>query len=382
MSRLPSYLPRKVLCFSREAGGAAAVAPVCHALKQDGWPLLLLAKGPALTGFPDRGLDCQEVDGFNSAEIEALCRKHLGGLPDVLFTSATSLPSLDLTERLLWRWASEHKIPSAALIDQWQNYAIRFSGVEPSERLAYLPDRILVMDEMAAQEADDDGLPSERLEVTGQPGFDAIIHEHQALAAETGLRARFGLPEDATIVTFAAEALRQDFGDSLGYDEQSVLTFVGNVLNDLAPRLGKLLLAVKLHPQNRLENFTWAETHWPNIAVRLFARDITPRQIIAASDFVVGMSSVMLVEAILAGLPTMAFELEARREPQCIASRAGAIPHLPDREQARAALEKLLTTPAFRAEYLARQAQWGINGDAVGRCLDALSRLKISSENE
>lgn len=367
--------PRPVLSFSREAGGAAAIAPVCQELIRQGWPLLLLAKGPAVKGFADRGLNCIEIGDFDPAIIEDLCRQHLGGLPQLLFTSATSLPGLDMTERLLWLWAAKSGIPSAALIDQWQNYAIRFSGIEASERLAYLPDRIMVMDDYARFEAEADGLPAERLVITGQPAFDAIIHEHQALLAEPGLRQAHGLSESATIVTFAAESLHKDFGDSLGYDEQSSLAFIGDALNAIAPTLGEVVLAVKLHPQNDAGEFDWAESRWPNLTVRLFARDITPRRMIAVSDYMTGMSSIMLVEAILAGIPTLSVELNAKREPQCIASRAGAIPPLSKPDEAREVLEKLLTEPQYRTEYLARQNLWGINGDAVGRCLTILSQL-------
>jgi hypothetical protein len=365
-----------MLSFTREAGGAAAIAPVCRELRAQA-DLLLLAKGPAVTVFRDRGLDAVEIGAFDGAEVERLCAGALGGLPQLVFTSATSLPTLDMTERLLWRWAARHRVPSAALVDQWQNYALRFSGPAPDERLAYLPDRIMLMDDQARREAIADGLPAERLVVTGQPAFDDIRREHAALLADRArLRAAHGMPAEAYVVTFVAESLASDYGDSLGYDEQSTLVFLGDALQEIAPAAGPLFLAIKLHPQNDPAQFGWARERWPGLTPLLVAREATPREMIVMSDLVVGMTSVMLVEAILAGRPTVSLELDARREPQLVATRAGAIPALRTADAARRVLAGLLLEPAARERWLVDQNRWRIHGDAVGRCMDVLARLR------
>lgn len=351
------------------------LAPVILGLRTLGQRVALLAKGPATEGFAARGIEFIEIGDFDKAEMERLCIRELGGPPDLVFTSATSLPQLDMTERLLWRWAAERGIPSAAIIDQWQNYAIRFSGEAEAERLAYLPDRIMVMDDLARCEAIASGLPAERLVVTGQPAFDSILREHWALPSPDELRAAHGLPVACPLVTFVAERLGRDFADSLGYDEVSTLEFLGGALDAIAAVTGPLTLAVKLHPQNTMDQFDWAVGRWPRVEVHLFAREITPRRMIAASDLVVGMSSVMLVESILVGRPTVSIELDARREPQLVAARTGAIPGIRRRDEASNLLRRLLTDARARDEYLAAQNAWGIGGDAVARCIDLLSRL-------
>jgi hypothetical protein len=366
-----------MLSFAREAGGAAAIAPVCRELRARGCGLLLLAKGPAVAAFRDRGLASAEIGAFDGAEVERRCADGLGGLPELVFTSATSLPTLDMTERLLWRWAARHRVPSAALVDQWQNYAVRFSGTDPAERLAYLPDRILVMDEQARREAIVDGLPAERLVVTGQPAFDDIRREHQALLADRArLRAAHGMPAEARVVTFVAESLARDYSDSLGYDEQSTLAFLGDALRELAPAAGPLFLAIKLHPQNDPVQFGWALHRWPGLTPQLFAREVTPREMIVMSDLVVGMTSVMLIEAILVGRLTVSLELDAKREPQLVATRAGALPALRTADAARRVLADLLLDRAACERYIAGQNRWSIHGDAVGRCMDVLSGLR------
>jgi hypothetical protein len=184
------------------------------------------------------------------------------------------------------------------------------------------------------------------------------------------------MPEEARVVTFVAESLASDYGDSLGYNEQSTLAFLGDALQELAGAAGPLFLAIKLHPQNDPAQFGWARERWPDLTPRLFAREATPREMIVMSDLVVGMTSVMLVEAIIAGRPTVSLELDARREPQLVATRAGAIPALRTADAARRALADLLLDAAARERYLVDQNRWGIHGDAVGRCMDVLARLR------
>ena len=56
--------PKKVLAFAREAGAAAAIAPVCYAMLKHGWRLLLLAKDYGLDIFRSQKLNCTESVPF------------------------------------------------------------------------------------------------------------------------------------------------------------------------------------------------------------------------------------------------------------------------------------------------------------------------------
>jgi len=83
-------------------------------------------------------IDCGETRPIQKEDFSLLDRY----APELLITSATSLPAVDMSEKYLWRQAKQRGIPSLAFLDQWQNYAVRFSGRQDSERLAYLPDWI------------------------------------------------------------------------------------------------------------------------------------------------------------------------------------------------------------------------------------------------
>ena len=94
-------MPARILAFSREAGGAAAIAPVLLELKETA-ELLVLAKDYAKSIFRDTGLSPIPFPEFSDEAVDRMIADHLGaGIPDVVFTSATSLPQLDMTERYL-----------------------------------------------------------------------------------------------------------------------------------------------------------------------------------------------------------------------------------------------------------------------------------------
>ena len=157
----------KVLAFAREAGGAAAIAPALQELLGHA-SVVILAKDYAHEVFHRAGLRTVTFTECSDAALSRVLAEHWAGqLPEAVFTSATSLPQLDMTEKHLWRWARQQRIPSVAVLDQWQNYAARFSGLGPEEHLAYLPDWIAAMDERAKHGLVAEGLPAERVVVTG-----------------------------------------------------------------------------------------------------------------------------------------------------------------------------------------------------------------------
>jgi len=363
--------PLCVLAFAREPGGAAAIAPALHELGRE-LRLLVLAKDYALDVFREAGVPALPLPEFAEATVAAACAAHLGGeAPGVLLTSATSLPQHDMTERYLWRWARSRGVPSVAVVDQWQNYALRFSGPGPEEHLRYLPDWIAAMDEHARRGMMADGIPGERVVVTGQPALDKLarLRETYAPTDRDALRQAMGVEPGAGLVCFVAEVVARDFGESLGYTEDSVLRDVlwacGRLL---AEGQGPLHLAVKLHPKNEPADFRHLTAPGgPGLRVTVHWKEQPPLPLVMASDVVLGMTSVLLVESILLGRPTVSLQPGARREDGLIATVVGAIPRLDSREACLRTLRGLLRDETFRAAYLERQSRLRTDGLAAGR---------------
>ena len=359
----------KVLAFSREAGGAEAIAPICKILNSDD-DLLLIASGHAVNLFNDQKLNPIEFC-YNEKVLEDLCHNKFGTLPERLLTSAASLPHIDMTERQLWQWAQRKNILSVAVLDQWQNYALRFSGQTPNERLAYLPNKICVMDDLAKNEMIKDGLPSERIVITGQPAFERLQAGPKNSPPKTKmLRSKLNISTREKILTFVAESLQKDFGNTLGYNELTTLDAIGAILSEL--NLNHLTIIIKLHPENQLSEFKGFIKKWPNLNIHLIKDEFLASEIFAISNFIIGMSSIMLIEAAIVGKPVISLEINARKEPQLALTRCGVIPFIQNHGEASRIIKSMLTDPSFLSAHIAKQTSWSTQLGATKKCLSIL----------
>jgi hypothetical protein len=371
----------RILCFAREAGGAEALAPVIKRLSH-WYNVLLLAKDYALPIFQRHNLEHKIYHTHSKEALATLIRDYWHGLmPDVVLTSATSLPWSDMTERLLWRWAGEHSVPSIAIVDQWQNYGVRFSGCQADEHIAYLPTRITTLDDRAKQEMIKEGIPEELIVVTGQPAFDALFDEKKAFTPSDRqtVREKVGAETGSFLVVFVSEAFQRDFSDSLGYTEASTLEFLIRTLSAIVEETGiKLHLVVKFHPQNIPSDFTGLDFSQSSLKfpINIIRQEIRPRPLVLASDLVVGMTSVLLVESILLGLPTISVTLNSKKmDIGLVAISVGALPWLRLEDKAAESIGELIKDPDFRKRWLEQQKALNVLPDATGRVVREVEKL-------
>lgn len=374
---------KRILAFAREAGGARAIAPVCHAMRDEGWEVLLLAKDYALDIFRKQKLNCLEFPHFNIEALDILITNKFKFLPNLVFTSATSLPALDMTERYLWKWGQNQKIPTVGLVDQWQNYSLRFSGVDKDEYLAYLPDYIFIMDELAKTDAIKDGIPEDRIVVTGQPAFDIIKNNKKNNFFVDKIKTKLHISQTPIVITFVSEALLKDFGDTLGYNEQLMLEFLGNALYEYVGQNKDLniILLIKLHLENKNEEFNWVLGKWPSLKKQIINKELTSAEVIAISDIVIGMQSVMLLESILRDKATVSLQINSRGDSQLAATKAGAIPFITTVNVAKKTLGLLLFDEVYRKQYLQKQREWKILGDGTGNCIKFFKKIITKKNN-
>lgn len=369
----------RVLAFSREAGGAEAILPVVELALKDGLEVLLTGKDQSLDNYSRAGVRAGVMLRGDADEVAALCGAEWGvNVPDVLLTSAVSLPHLDMTENRLWRWAEEAGVPTLAVLDQWQNYALRFSGPGDDERLAYLPGLCCVMDETARQGMVEEGFPPGRIAVTGQPAFDKLT----ALARDFGppdraevLRA-VGLNPERKTVMFAAEVLKRHFGHGYGFTEAQSLDLLAQALEEMAE---PLQVALKLHPQSELSDFAAGtlDKLRRGGGLAVVAGEVSPWRLALGCDVTVGMMSVLLTEAALLGRPVAAVLPGAGEKAlaQCHPVKAGAIAPLVSAEGIARALTGLLHDDEYHRRWMERQRAVSHESGAAGRVLDKLKAL-------
>jgi len=159
-------MTKNILFFSAEAGGAEVLTPVVRLLRNSPlYEICVLSYGHGRKRFLANGIECVETGKIVKGDRDALERYH----PDLIITSAAGIPRFDMSDKYLWETARETGIKTIAFLDQWQNYAMRFSGVEEGERLAYLPDLINCIDHFGLEEMKSEGFPEDMLVPLGHP---------------------------------------------------------------------------------------------------------------------------------------------------------------------------------------------------------------------
>ncbi len=352
---------KRLLIFSGDPGGAACVVPVIKALPV-GYETTVLSKASAVQAFRTHNVDTIDINGFSVERLESIIS---GFKIDGVLTSASSLPEKDMTDRWIWQWARRNNIPSIAVLDQWDNYVPRFSGAHGRDRLAFLPDKICVMDELAQTEMVREGFPKDALCVTGQPALEIFEGKMSDIRAEVPKKYCERKP-GALRLTFFSQPIFNFYGSSLGYDECSVLNDIMSVSSDMAREHGlEVTLVCKLHPKNSVDDFSKANR---SAGIKLvFVKDeLLNEDLIAASDIVLGMNSVMMIHSILAGIPTICYEPGIKtRESDFMPVRIKAIPRVTDRNGLADLIRMLRSDREYLQHYLSGQKACRSHSGAV-----------------
>jgi hypothetical protein len=317
--------PRSIAVMARDAGAAAALAPVARELIERGDRVSIVAHGKAATAFELRRLPVLAFPGAPSHEqIEGLLVRHR---TDVLLTGTSMKAAAD---RAWWDAARAHGIANLALVDHWSNLSERFSHREDFDSL---PDVIAVMDHNTVEALVAAGCPADRIRVTGQPYFDNLAHS-SILARRPDARRDLGVENARVVIVFASEPQARYYGSGpddprwLGYTEHDVLDLVSDAAREVTP---DALLIVKLHPLEDDEAFVDLADHGiaggPEIRI---LRAYPTSDLIAAADAVVGMTSIFLLESATLGVPTVSVRPGGGEDPY-IGAHAGRIVSITDR---------------------------------------------------
>jgi len=335
----------KVLALAGDAGGARALSPVLKRLAaQPGITLQVQAYAAAVEIWRREGWPVAPVD----VSAVASC--------DRLLLGTSWQPEQWELEAIAA--AGKAGIRSVSVLDSWVNYRVRFLNRRGE---FVLPDAIAVMDESARTEMLAEGFPSEYLAVTGHPGFDELERFHsaeaQAAAREKVTQALWlegshpaqgavlphpnplplgegrGEGERSTNSThavsppllfiFASQPISQMAdGASWGYDERLVLAdFIAALDATLQARGQQAVLLVKRHPR---ESGELVLPKAASLSIHVVDDSLGDyRELVAASNFVLGMNSNLLLEACLLGKPVISYQPGLLRPDPLPSNRLG-----------------------------------------------------------
>jgi hypothetical protein len=215
-----------------------------------------------------------------------------GAAPRRLFVSAGFNHAL---ETAAVGWARDRGLPVGQFVDSWLNYALRFAR----EGRLVLPDRIVVIDDKAASEAVEEGLPRAKLVAVGQPAWEAA----RPLPAAPAGRA-----------LFLSGPVRAQYADRLGYDEWSCWDLVLKTQEQVPELLSDL----------------WYGRH--PVQTEITVDKVSPARLIAESmsalaevDIVMGVFSSPMIDALIGGRRVISVQPGAVGRDMCPLSRHGRI---------------------------------------------------------
>lgn len=297
-----------VLIFVEDPGAANYVAGLPAALAQKGWRTRMLAGGLAYEHLRQQGVTVESVPHPATAE------KILASTAPRLLLVGTS-SNLDTLGLKLVTAVRSMGIESIGVVDGLANADYRFRG-RSDNPLAYAPDWLLLPDEWTKEAYVALGYPAERAVACGHPHYDYVRRMAAQLAREDriALRQRLlpGVSNDQKVIVFAAETSTSPKPQQCQRSAEYTLVGRGKstgrtdiVLEeflDATPLVNpRPYLVLRLHPKNTLDEFTAYLDEFD-----LVSRGGSPLELIYVADLVVGMTTMLLMEAALLGRPTLA----------------------------------------------------------------------------
>lgn len=357
-----------MLVFVEDPGAANGVLTLAPALHARGAWACVVAAEPALSYMRGRSNGVTALGADDTAAM--LLERHAPSV--VLVGTSENERTLGLA---LVDAARERGIATAGFVDGFANAAFRFRGTS-SDALAHCPDVVLVPDAPTRDAFVGLGLKASRILVTGHPHHDEVLAKRALLEAEgrAAVRRRSipGAAPDAKVVTFVSE-LSTGF-DPTQFKRSADYTLQGRgerdgrteiVLEELVDALRAhkdtpIHLVVRLHPKNTRAELGSLLDEAAEVGEGGSALDV-----VFASDLVVGMTSMLLVEASLLGRPTLSIVPRAVEKAWLPTIAAGTTPCATTRAEISREI----------ASWHAREGtatESSVAAGALGRMVDAL----------
>jgi hypothetical protein len=241
-------------------------------------------------------------------------------------------------------------IQTLGVVDAAVNAQFRFRG-SSDVPLAHVPDWMIVPDEATADAFDQLGFPRDRISIVGHPARDLARRRSQSLrlAVDDGCHAR---TQDKYRIVFVSEL--SDGLDQGQYTRSKDYTLMGRgnssartaiVAEELLDALSALrdhhginsTLVLRLHPKQAKSDLGALSDEFDEVSI-----GGDPLEVVATSDLVVGMTSMLLLQASDMGLNCLSI-LPREQEKAWLPDVAlGVIPSVTERSSLRVALLNLL----------------------------------------
>lgn len=333
-----------ILIYAEDPGAANYVAGLPAVLAERGWKVCLAANGHAYPYLVERGIRPEMVDPSETA----------GGMLDRLKPRLICVGTSENPETFgfdLIASAKRKRIKTVGVIDAYGNADYRFRG-NTGDPLAYATEWLAVPDPWTKEAYTALGFPARWIAVCGHPHYDHVLDEADRLARDDRPKLRKKMfPAnrwDDPVVVFVSEISTglnpgkyrhsRDYtlhgrGMSTGRTE----IVVEELLDALAFSERGTYRVLRMHPKNTREEVAPFLNDFQQISQNEAALEL-----VYASDLVVGMTSMLLMEAAVMGCWTLSVVPRKGEKKSLPAVAAGMTPCVWTREALRSILPDLV----------------------------------------
>lgn len=224
-----------------------------------------------------------------------------------------------------------------------------------------------------------DGVPPERVVVTGNPVLDDLYELAQSPdAAIARVRARLGIPKPRPVVThFRSHEDRFPMVDArTKHDAQATMI---RALQEGAPEAA---VVVKLHPKELESERAVLHAIDPDVIVA--GSEIDANELIATSELVAGTFSTTLLQAVALDRPAVGATLWPGLDHWRRATDWSGVERATDGPSLATAVRRNLTDPAHREVWSAKRAaftrdRFSFDGEGTRRVVDLLTTMLSGS---
>jgi hypothetical protein len=332
-----------VLLFVEDPGAANYVGPLHRALVGRGWQCTLMTLGTATDFLGQQGVASVRVPATDSAaQILAQVQPRL-----VLVGTSENPDSIGLELVLAARRAG---IVSVGMVDSATNADYRFRG-RTGRPLAHAPDWLLLPDPYTRDKFVALGYSPNRIFVCGHPHYDRVraVGKQLARRARADLRQAYfpGAGDRQTVLLFVTEISGGFNPAQYRRSPEYTLTGRGSSVERTAIVLEEFLdaakelepapyLVLRLHPKENPHHYKQYLSEFHQVS-----KTEPGLEVVYTADLVVGMSSMLMVEAALLGRPTLAILPRLVEKDWLLSARMGITPCVTRRDQLRLTLKQL-----------------------------------------
>ena len=244
--------------------------------------------------------------------------------PEAIVCGTTRYESPD---RRLIPLAIARCVRVTAGVDERYGYRQRFADADDA---VIWPDVITILDRASHDEAVAEGLPGDRLVVTGSAALAATLAAAREFAAAPPPRPDVLGSGDVPVVVFLSETIAADYGTApdeqgpmgpfIGYTEHGVLEQLVEALS----QIGRPIRVIEKHHPAATRSEGAGDYSRGSVAVRQI-HDVPLWPLLWHATAVVGMRSISLLECALLDVPAISFQPGLLDSERCTAGRLGLI---------------------------------------------------------